>query len=326
MTLRVGIVGCGLIAGGPVREGRPISGNHAAACRAVPGIELVAAADTDGGRLAAFGRHWEVERLFSDAAAMLESMKLDLVIVTTPPNAHEAVCLEAIRRGARGILCEKPFTGSAEAAARIVAAAKAAGCALVVNFTRRWDASHRELARRIVAGELGDIRQVLASYTGTLRGNGAHFVDTLMMLAPGPWDVAWASALPVGSSDGPIDAVLTRPDGARAYLGAVRDPGYFIFEIHLLGTKARARLMMQGNDLRIDVPRPHHDFPGYLYLVEDTALPKMTIASAFGHALAELAEAVEGRRPTDVSPDAHVASLGLVDAIVNNASNSERTR
>jgi predicted dehydrogenase len=326
MELRVGIVGCGLIAGGPVREGRPILGNHAAACREVAGVRLVAAAEPDPQRLAAFGREWDVPQLFPDVARMLETQPLDLVIVATPPEAHEEVCLAVIDAGVRGLLCEKPFTGSAAAARRVVRSCEERGCKLVVNFTRRWDSSHRALARRIAAGELGDIRQIFASYTGTMRGNGAHFVDTLQMLVPGEWCVGWTSGLPQHANDGAIEAVLEQGQEARAFVAPVRGAEYFVFEIHVLGTKRRARLMLQGSDIRIDSPKPHPAFPGYRYLTDEEVLPPMSVPSAFASALRALADAVREERDPDVAPDAYVRSLTLLDSIVRHAHDSEVPR
>lgn len=324
MTLRVGIVGCGMIAGGPVKEGRPISGNHAAACRAVEGVRLVAACDPDPVRRKAFARTWEIADTYASTDAMLESSKLDIVIVAAPQEAHEAACLAAIARGVRGVLCEKPFTGAATSAKRVTDAASAAGVAVVVNFMRRWDETHRALAQRIAQGVLGDVREVHASYTGTLRGNGAHFVDTLRMLVPGEWRTGWTSHLAADAADGPVDAVL-EADRVRAYVGAVREADYFVFESQIIGTKGRARLLFGGNDVRLDAPAPHPDYPGYRYLVEAETLPTMTLAGAFTNALSGLVTAVRDGTPVAVPAAEHVASLGLVDAMMTNATARRET-
>lgn len=324
MPLRVGIVGCGMIAGGPVRDGRPIAGNLAAACRAVRGVELVAAADVDAPRRAAFGTRWGVTSLFGSASEMLAASSLDIVIVATSQEGHEAACMAALESGVRGIFCEKPFTGSADGARRVVEAARVRGSVLVANFSRRWDGAHRDLAARIARGELGEVREVFASYTGTMRGNGSHFVDTLRMLVPGDWRAAWTSALPPDSVDGPIDAVLEHADGARAHVAAIRGAEYFVFDAQVLGTKGRARLLFAGGttDVRVDLPAELAGYPGYRYLAETTPLPPTTLAVAFERALEALAAAVRGEAPVDVPPETYVTSLELVDSIVSSATSA----
>jgi predicted dehydrogenase len=310
-ALRVGIAGCGLIGGGPVRGGRPIAGTHAQACREVEGVELWAAADPDATRRAAFGAHWGVERLYADHRAMLDG-GVDLIVAATPPAQHEAVCTDAVRAGVRGVLCEKPFTGDARAARRVCEAARAASVPLVVNFSRRWDTNHQALARRFAAGEWGALSTAWGVYTGELRGNGAHLVDTLRMLAPGAWQVEWSSA--AGAADGPIAAVL-RSGGARAYLGPATGTGYFIFELTLLAAAGRARLQSGGNDIQLDRPSEDARFPGYRYLQPVEQLPRDTLPGTFARALGELARAAREGTPPSVAPEETVGTLDLIDAI-----------
>ena len=324
--LRVGIVGCGLIAGGPVREGRPIAGNHAEVCRSIEGVTLFAAADPDAGRREAFGRQWGVTRLYRDLGEMLAAGPLDLVIVATPPEKHEAICLQAIERGVRGVFCEKPFTGASASAKRVVLAAQARGVPVAVNFTRRWDPVHKDLARRLASGEFGELQAVTGHYTGTLRGNGSHLVDTLRMLAPGPWQIDWVSSLlrQQGDAppDGPASFLLSQPvptpGGSPARFSALPVVGaqYFIFEIVVVTTSARVRLLFGGNDIRIDRPAPHPAYPGYRYLQEAEVITREAYQTeAFGAALSALCSAVSGGRPLSASGEDTLASLDLIDAI-----------
>jgi predicted dehydrogenase len=312
--LVVGIAGCGLIAGGPVREGRVLVGNHAQACREVSGVKLVAAADPDEARREAFGQRWGVTQLYADVPAMLASERLDLLIVATPPEAHETACLAAADAGVRGVLCEKPLTGTGDGARRVVDALREKGVPLVANFSRRWDTTHATLLDRLRAGALGEIRTVHGVYTGTLRGNGTHLIDTIQMLAPLEWGVAWSSALPGHASDGPVDGVLVAGP-AHASLQCVRTAEYFVFELHVLGTLGRARLLASGNDVHLDAPRPNPDYPGYRYLQPAEELPKNTLPASFSRALEALAEAVRTGRTPLVDPASYVSTLTLIDAL-----------
>ena len=317
MTLRLGIAGCGLIAGGAVREGRPIATTHAAAARTADGIELVAACDPDRDRAISFARHWGVPTDFADVGVMCRDARLDLVVVAVPPAEHERVSLAALEAGARGLLVEKPFTGTREGGARILAAARERRVPVVVNFMRRWDRSHRTLSARIARGDLGEVRAVHGVYTGTLRGNGSHMVDTVrMLLAPGELRIARRTALPAGQIDGPLSFGLETP-GCEVDVTVIEDAKYFIFELALVGTRGRARLLRGGNDIRIDLPAPSPENPGYEYLLREESLPADTLPQAFVEAMIALREAVESGDPTSVAAHDALASLDLIDRLAS---------
>jgi predicted dehydrogenase len=216
----------------------------------------------------------------------------------------------------KGLLCEKPFSGTAEGAHRIVRAARDASVPVVVNFSRRWDASHQDLAGRIQAGVLGDPRQAAGCYTGTLRGNGAHLIDTLRMLWPLDWRIAWATPLAEGMDDAPIAAELVAATGARATLFPIVNAEYFVFELQLFGSQGRARLTVQGNDIRLDSPAENPDYPGYKYLAEVGALPRDTLPDSFARALTQLVFAVRTGRGLDLHPEEVLGSLELLESIV----------
>jgi predicted dehydrogenase len=324
-ALRAGIAGCGMIAGGPIRADRPILGNHAQACRDL-GLTLAAASDPDDRRRADFARYWELQTVHSDAIEMIRAARLDLLIVATPPETHEAICLAGVAAGVRGILCEKPFTGNAVAAERVRAACAAAGIKLLINFSRRWDESHQALVRELGSGELGEPRVITGVYTGTLRGNGSHLVDTLRMLCPARWTLEWTSELAPGQTDGPVALVLQSDLGARALITPVRDAQYFVFEMDLLATRGRVRLLSNGNDIYFETPIESRDFPGYRYLQRARSLPTQTLPGSFRRALDELRSAVVDQRPVAVDPQEFIGSLALLDlAIARAAGSKEKT-
>ncbi|MFD4192539.1 Gfo/Idh/MocA family protein [Amycolatopsis thermoflava] len=140
-VLRGGVVGCGNVAG-----------NHAAAYRDLPGVELVACSDVDPSRAAAFAAR------YGAAAATPEELfdlGLDVVSVCTPHPTHEAVVTQAAAHGVH-VLCEKPIAIDLGAAARMVAACEAAGVILGVLFQRRfWPAAQR-IRAAIDDGTLGE--------------------------------------------------------------------------------------------------------------------------------------------------------------------------
>ncbi len=60
-------------------------------------------------------------------------LKLDAIIVSSPPIAHEAMVIAALNSGAH-VLCEKPFAIDGKSAAKMLAAAKDNGRTLLVGY------------------------------------------------------------------------------------------------------------------------------------------------------------------------------------------------
>lgn len=124
-SLRSAVVGTGVVAG-----------FHAASLERLGRSRIVAAADVDPGRLAAFGERWSVPRLYPDLDALLAAESPDLVHVCTPPGLHASQAIAALRGGA-SVLCEKPPVRSL-AELDEVAAAASGGAHFATVFQHRF--------------------------------------------------------------------------------------------------------------------------------------------------------------------------------------------
>ena len=318
--LRVAIAGCGRVAGAPDEGGKVLATNHAIAARECSNVALVAASDRDASRTKRFCDYWGIPAAYQDVALMCRDARVDLLVVATPPETHEAVCLQGLAAGVRGLLCEKPFTGTHDGALRILNAAKAARVPVVANFMRRWDSSHQAVAARIAGGELGELRAVQAVYTGTLRGNGAHLFDTLGMMVDAAlppaskWSVL-ARTNPTSTwVDPPLSVTMLR-DGCVAQAIALAGAAYFAYEMQLFGTKGRVRLLRSGNDIRFDWPARNDSYPDHLHLERVERLPRDTLPQSFSRALAGLRDAVLANDATSKIAHEHVRTLALIDEL-----------
>jgi UDP-N-acetyl-2-amino-2-deoxyglucuronate dehydrogenase len=140
--VRVGIIGCGLIAR-----------NHVTALRGVPGTRVVAVADVDHGRARTFAATYGIPQSYRDADEMLAS-GLDAVTVCTPHGAHEAGVLAAARHHTH-VLCEKPIALTVAQARRMTAATAAAGVRFGVLFQRRFWPAAASIRTALDEGRLG---------------------------------------------------------------------------------------------------------------------------------------------------------------------------
>lgn len=167
-TLRAAVVGCGNVAG-----------NHAAAYRALPGVELVGCCDVDPERAAAFAARHGIGRATGDLDALLGGV--DLVSVCTPHPTHEQVVTAAAVHGAH-VLCEKPIAVDLASAARTVQACEDAGVTLGVLFQRRfWPAAVR-IRQALDAGVLGT---PILGHTAVLLHRDTEYYTSA------PWRGSW---------------------------------------------------------------------------------------------------------------------------------------
>ena len=115
--LRIGIIGCGWIAG-----------SHMKSYLAQPDVEIVAGADLIPGKAEAFFKQYGVEGVKTDYAShkeMLddESLKLDAVSVCTYNRQHAEPTIYALKKGVN-VLLEKPFTVTLDEAVECMKAEK----------------------------------------------------------------------------------------------------------------------------------------------------------------------------------------------------------
>jgi predicted dehydrogenase len=142
--LRVGIIGLGV--------GRI----HIAGYQTHPQAEIVAVADPDGARLKEIGDKYGVASRYTSGEEMLSKEHLDVVSIATPNKYHRALTLAAFGAGCH-VLCEKPMAMNAGEARDMLAASKAAGKRLMINFSWRFTEQSFALKAEVDAGLMGDI-------------------------------------------------------------------------------------------------------------------------------------------------------------------------
>ena len=154
MTIRMGIIGAGGIAGA-----------HARAAGQVSGVDLVALCDVSGEALQRLGDEAGVASRYTDLERMLEQENLDTLSVCTWGNSHAEVAVRAAGSGkVRAILVEKPISSTAAECARMVEAAAANGVLLAEAFKFRHHPLHLKLKELVDAGAVGEVRSVRSTF------------------------------------------------------------------------------------------------------------------------------------------------------------------
>ncbi len=96
----------------------------------------------------------------SDTASALADPKVGAVIIASSTDTHADLVIAAARAG-KAIFCEKPIDLSLARVDACLDAVAKAGVPMLVGFNRRFDPSFAELHRRIGAGAIGAVEQVV---------------------------------------------------------------------------------------------------------------------------------------------------------------------
>jgi len=195
MTYRGGIIGAGGVAGMGLlgtHDDNSIGkekaeASHAGGYAATDGLELVAIADVDTGKLDRFGEAWglEPDQRYLDHDAMLEAQDLDVVSVCTPTHLHHEHVVDAAQSAANPtvIWCEKPIASQVSAAEEMIEACDETNTELVINHSFRFTSKLQRLRNLIQEdGLIGDIQSISAQFRMELLRNSTHLLDTLLYL------------------------------------------------------------------------------------------------------------------------------------------------
>ncbi|MDQ0277018.1 putative dehydrogenase [Arthrobacter silviterrae] len=167
---RVAVIGCG-----------DVATVHFEAIAGIPDAELVAVCDTDPGRLTAAEQAHGVPG-YSNAAAMLDTVRPDVVHVCTPHHQHADPAIAALERGIN-VISEKPLASTLADGERLAAAAAASSARIGICFQNRYNHAVQAMHRRLAAGEFGAI--LGGSGTVMWHRDAAYYASR-------PWRGTWA--------------------------------------------------------------------------------------------------------------------------------------
>jgi len=154
---------------------------HTNALRAHPDeAEVVAAADVDGDRLAAFCEERGIAGRYGSVAELLDAERPDLVHLCTPPGSHARQAVQCLEAGA-SVLCEKPPCLSLAELDQISTAERRGNACFVAVFQHRFASSARHVKALVDAGSFG---RPLVAICNTLWYRDQAYFDP-------PWRGRW---------------------------------------------------------------------------------------------------------------------------------------
>ncbi len=143
--MRIGIIGAGVI-----------SHRHMTVWSKIPQAKIVAVADVDEKKLAAWSARYGVSNSYRNFRDLLKRDDIDAVDVCVHNNLHVPISLEVMRAG-KHCYCEKPMAGSYADAKLLYDAQKVYGKKLAIQISSIYNLQTRMARDMITRGELGKV-------------------------------------------------------------------------------------------------------------------------------------------------------------------------
>ena len=126
-------------------------------------VEITGAADVDEARAKAFADTHAIPHAFGSLEDAIAWGKFDAAMNVTPDSVHYPTTMQLLA-AKKHVLCEKPLAENFKLADDMARNAEKAGLINMVNLSYRNVPAIMEARKRIMAGEIGEVRHVEASY------------------------------------------------------------------------------------------------------------------------------------------------------------------
>jgi myo-inositol 2-dehydrogenase/D-chiro-inositol 1-dehydrogenase len=267
----------------------------------------------------------------SDAATALADPAVSAVLIASSTHTHADLVIAAARAG-KAIFCEKPIDLSLARVDACLDEVRRAGVPMLVGFNRRFDPDFAELHRRIGAGAIGAVEQVIITSRDPtpppiayIRVSGGLFRDMTIhdfdmarwMLSEEPVEVfACAANLvdPAIGAAGDVDSamvLLRTASGRMAHINNSRRAAYgYDQRVEVFGSAGR---LIAGNRAPTTVEIANAQSVAF-----DKPLPFFLerYAAAYRAELNGFLDALERKAPMPVGAADGRQALVLADAAV----------
>jgi predicted dehydrogenase len=151
--------------------------------KSLPNVTIVAAGDVNADLRQRFVQVTGVDTVYESWQALLENEgdNLDIVQIASENSVHADIVEMCASRGIH-VISEKPMAATLAQARRMMASIASHGTRLLINWPTAWQPAWQEMERRILAGEIGDVRyfKYRSAHNGPREiGCDPHFVEWL---------------------------------------------------------------------------------------------------------------------------------------------------
>lgn len=285
---------------------------------------LTAVGSRAPGAAAAFATEFGIPNAHGSYEQLVADPDVDVVYVATPHPLHVEGALLAIGAG-KHVLVEKPFTLSAAEAARIAAAAEAAGLVAMEAMWTRFLPHMVMLRQLLAAGTIGDVRTVIADHTQALPTDPAHRLQNPQLgggslLDLGIYPVSFAVDVLELPTAVMAHATMTATGVDRQTAIVLEHDGGRQAVLHCaLDTAGANRAIVLGTEGAIELDRVWYTPTTLTRFDRDWRVVEQHRPEVTGRGMqfqaAELERRVRGEAPSSLPLNETVAIMGVLDAV-----------
>lgn len=236
---------------------------HAHAFSVHKGFNLIGFVDTDLKKAKQAANLWSV-KYFSNIDEAFNSNNIDIVCNTTPDEIHYQILKKILDKKVSFIFTEKPLTKKIKEAQEIIKISKAKKITVMVNYRRRFVPEIINLEKDIKAGLYGKFLTGTGYYGKGILHNGSHLVDMLRFLVDEiVGSQVISKIIDYKKEDPSLSAILKFRNKQNFFLECVDSKIYTVFEIDLLFSKARLRIINSGDEIEKQVIVNDNKFKNY---------------------------------------------------------------
>ena len=221
-----------------------ISSDWVKSLQDVPGAQFAAIAARDMDRARAFADAHEIPTAYDSYQALCEDPDVDIVYIASKTWDHHRDLMMAIAAG-KHVLCENPFTDTADQAKAAFEAADKAGVVCWEGMWLRFFPAVEHARAAMARGDIGDIKVVQADYPDrvyalnpAITGFGADEMPVIAAAGRKARAQSYANGVYSAHGGSPSAAVLQYSD--QEGIAVITFPnGRFIEESQYIGTKGR---------------------------------------------------------------------------------------
>jgi len=284
--VNVAIIGCGQIGTqwDAFVQQPSVSLTHAAGFSKHPDARLVAVCDQDTQKAEQSAQRWGA-RAYIDQEQLFAENPVDVAVIATSSATRWSVIETALEANVKVLVIEKPLASTLAESKKLVAAIDASGIKSLVNFSRHWDPSMRQLRDSLSQGEFGPVQRIVGTYGKGITNNGSHMIDLVAFLCAAKPVKARSLGSPLESSealwsggkDHAFDAQIVFADAAgeqfHLTMLGTDQTAFTCFELRVIGTRAICELALGGRKVTCTPLRDDPHYAGYTIPGEPVNLP-----------------------------------------------------
>ena len=225
---------------------------HVSAYQRSNNTELSGVIEVDDKTINKFKTIYPNVRTYKSISQLMCSQNIDFISICTNTESHSQILREIIKYPIKGILCEKPIANNLENARAMITLCEERDILLTINHGRRWHGTYLAAKKLLENGKIGKVKAVTSIYSGEVFNIGTHLFDIIrMLIQKNPSVVSGVFHSSINNSDPNISGWIEFEDNIHCTLITNGARKNMIFEIDLIGTEGRIKILNNGEKIEL---------------------------------------------------------------------------